>query len=55
VEYGGQVYDPSYGAGPFPSELAHEQAAKDGIKSGNSAKKPAATQELQYVRAPSFE
>jgi len=55
VKYGGQVYDPSYGAGPFGSELAHENAAIDGIKSGVRAKKNAATQELVYTRAPSLE
>lgn len=38
VKYGGQVYDPSYGAGPYPSENAHENAAIHGIRSGSSAK-----------------
>jgi len=31
VKYGGKIYDPSYGAGPFDSENSHENAAIDGI------------------------
>ncbi len=49
VKYGGQVYDPSYGAGPFASELAHENAAIDGIQAGERAKKNSAAQELKYT------
>lgn len=39
VKYGGSIYDPSYGAGPYTSELAHENAAIDGIVNGNRARK----------------
>jgi hypothetical protein len=31
VKIGNQVYDPSYGRGPFPDEEAHENAACDGL------------------------
>jgi hypothetical protein len=56
VEYQGSVYDPSYGAGPFASELDHKNAAIDGIKSGNEANKNnSAIQELDYQRASSLE
>lgn len=49
VKYGGMIYDPSYGAGPYGSENAHENAAIDGIRSGSSARKnsPQAS-ELDY-------
>jgi hypothetical protein len=56
TEYQGSVYDPSYGAGPYPTELAHKNAAIDGIKSGNEANKNIpAIQELVYQRVPSLE
>jgi hypothetical protein len=32
VKYGGKIYDPSYGAGPFGTENDHENAAIDGFK-----------------------
>jgi hypothetical protein len=49
VKYGGQIYDPSYGAGPYPTENAHENAAIDGIRSGSSAKiNNPQLQELSY-------
>jgi hypothetical protein len=52
VSYSGQIYDPSYGAGPFSTQLAHENAAAAGIfaiTSGSTiAKKKAATKELDY-------
>ena len=31
VSYGGQIYDPSYGAGPYATTLLHENSAIDGI------------------------
>lgn len=34
VEYGGQIYDPSYGAGPFGNHLAWEAAALAGMGEG---------------------
>lgn len=33
VQLGGKIYDPSYGTGPFDSQLAHENQAIDGITS----------------------
>ena len=33
VRYGGKIYDPSYGLGPFSTELAHENAILDGLRS----------------------
>lgn len=49
VKYSGKVYDPSYGAGPFADEISHENAAIDGIKSGERAKKnDTALKELTY-------
>lgn len=49
VKYSGKVYDPSYGAGPFADEISHENAAIDGIKSGDLAKKnDLALKELTY-------
>jgi hypothetical protein len=50
VKIGSQVYDPSYGIGPYPSEVAHENAAIDGISAGSRVKKNDAAQELQYTR-----
>ncbi|HVP10667.1 MAG TPA: hypothetical protein VMV94_05695, partial [Phycisphaerae bacterium] len=49
VRYSGQIYDPSYGAGPFPTENSHENAAIDGIRSGSAAKtNNPQVQELYY-------
>ena len=43
------IYDPSYGAGPYNNENAHENAAIDGIISGSAVKTNNATvQELTY-------
>ncbi len=52
VRYGTQLYDPSYGAGPFSSEIAHENAAIHGISTGTRAKKNAVEQELKYLQLP---
>ena len=50
MKYGGQIYDPSYGGGPFGSELNHENAAVDGFVDTNShAKRNGAPQELDYT------
>ncbi len=52
VKYSGKVYDPSYGAGPFADEISHENAAIDGIFSGDRAKKnDTALKELTYSLA----
>jgi hypothetical protein len=50
VKYSGQVYDPSYGAGPFGGEFLHQTAAIDGLKSKQRAKKPdlGPLQDLKY-------
>jgi hypothetical protein len=53
VSYNSQIWDPSYGAGPFGTTLAHELAAADGIYAeltGGTVvgKKKAATMELIY-------
>ena len=45
----GDIYDPSYGAGPFVSENDHENAAIDGIGSGAWAKENDPWQELLYT------
>jgi hypothetical protein len=55
VEYGGQVWDPSYGAGPFASELAHKNAAIDGLAASGRAVKNSAAQLLDYAAAPSLD
>ncbi len=48
--YGGEYWDPSYGAGPYASQNDHENAAIDGIVSGQRAKKnDVAVQELRYM------
>ena len=39
VKYDSQIYDPSYGAGPYASELLHQNAAIDGIGAVDRAKK----------------
>jgi hypothetical protein len=55
VKYGGSVYDPSYGAGPYPSEINHENAAISGIKATSSGgvqvvkKNNVTLQELKYI------
>jgi hypothetical protein len=53
VKYDGKLWDPSYGAGPFASELDHKNGATDGIMTvigvdlwGN--KNASATQSLKY-------
>ena len=48
VRYGGNLYDPSYGTGPFSNALEHENASMDGICSGVAAKKKGSGQELVY-------
>ena len=54
MRYGGQIYDPSYGAGPL-AEAAHEDAAIDGIFDEDvappktHAKKNDPPQELKYA------
>jgi hypothetical protein len=54
LSYGGQIYDPSYGSGPFSSGLQHELFSFDGVEAcdpnGNcQAKKKANTQEMLYT------
>jgi hypothetical protein len=49
VKYSGFIYDPSYGAGPYQTEISHENAAIHGIESGSSAKmNTLQVQELRY-------
>lgn len=50
VKYGGKIYDPSYGAGPFNSEADHENAAIDGLLDAmDRARKATAARELTYT------
>jgi hypothetical protein len=54
VSYSGKIYDPSYGAGPFNSTMDYENAAIDGITSGNRARKNDPTrQEVTFTPASS--
>ena len=53
----GQVYDPSYGAGPYPTESAHENDAIDGLRDDTAPPDPPyakkdndSVQELVYTR-----
>ncbi|MBQ6339307.1 MAG: hypothetical protein IJI36_09190 [Kiritimatiellae bacterium] len=49
VRYGGSLYDPSYGTGPFDSTAEHENASIDGLVLPNLfVKKKGAMQELTY-------
>lgn len=54
TKYGGQFYDPSYGAGPFPTENDHENAAIDGFQvtvpglTSCAAREQTSSQELVY-------
>ncbi len=46
---GGQIYDPSYGVGPYTPDSAHENAAIDGIYDGPWARpQDPGVQELTY-------
>jgi Glucodextranase, domain B len=65
VKYQGQYYDPSYGAGPFPTVADHEKAASSGIskkipKSGEPysllyvQKKNPSEQQLEYKLSECF-
>ena len=57
VRFGGQIYDPSYGIGPFNSENEHENAAIDGFLTTDGFFDPRflvrgnnlGVQELQYI------
>jgi hypothetical protein len=51
IRFDNKIYDPSYGLGPYDKEIDHENAAIDGIKSGDRAKKhDEALQELHYTK-----
>jgi hypothetical protein len=51
----GDLYDPSYGLGSYPTELAHENATLDGILDNPRCKKNDPAQEIDYSRDGSKE